>query len=560
MRIQHNIMAMNAYRNYNTNTSALSKNLEKLSSGYKINRAGDDAAGLAISEKMRAQITGLSAAQKNVKDGVSLVKTAEGAMQEIQDMLNRMDYLATQSANGTYDDPVDRLNLQKEVNQLRSEINRIADSANFNGINLLDGSLEDGAAAGGNPIDLNLTGVCARTDAVTQQAKTKFEVSLDGFSGTVADTATSSANITLNIGGVDVAVTLTFTANQTIDFGTATVSAASVVTINGTEFNVNTSTAGKLVFEAKEYPKTQQETQGDFNVTMNFGAIKKSDGSKINTQTQEVTPGLVKTTGEPATAQFELTKDIVNGGSVTIAGVSFTFDKETAYTGAVTPNATSIAVKDLLNADGELDTASLDEVANRLASYANANDTVKGHWTIGVSGNNITAQSKTSEKNDAYDLSTEDLVKAEFSATSGAMSGKALILQIGDTSDSFNQLRVSVGDMHVAAMGTDRMKIADIDISSQEGAKEAIDVIKSAINYVSGVRGDLGATQNRLEHTQKNLSVMAENITDAESTIRDTDIAEEMMSYTKNNILIQSAQAMLAQANAVPQGVLQLLG
>ena len=142
MRIQHNIMAMNAYRNYNNNTSALSKNLEKLSSGYKINRAGDDAAGLAISEKMRAQITGLNAAQKNVKDGISLVKTAEGAMQEIQDMLNRMDYLATQSANGTYDNEVDRANLQKEVDALKTEINRIADSANFNGIKLLDGSLD----------------------------------------------------------------------------------------------------------------------------------------------------------------------------------------------------------------------------------------------------------------------------------------------------------------------------------------------------------------------------------------------------------------------------------
>ena len=145
MRIQHNIMAMNAYRNYTNNTSALSKNLEKLSSGYKINRAGDDAAGLAISEKMRAQITGLDAAQKNVKDGISLVKTAEGAMQEVQDMLNRMVYLANQSANGTYDNDVDRANLQKEVDSLRSEIDRIADSANFNGIQLLDGSLSDGS-------------------------------------------------------------------------------------------------------------------------------------------------------------------------------------------------------------------------------------------------------------------------------------------------------------------------------------------------------------------------------------------------------------------------------
>ena len=141
MRIQHNIMAMNAYRNYTNNTSALSKNLEKLSSGYKINRAGDDAAGLAISEKMRAQITGLDKAQDNAKDGISLVQTAEGALTEVHDMLNRMYELAEQSANGTYEDATDRNQLQKEVDQLKSEIDRIADSANFNGIKLLDGSM-----------------------------------------------------------------------------------------------------------------------------------------------------------------------------------------------------------------------------------------------------------------------------------------------------------------------------------------------------------------------------------------------------------------------------------
>ena len=141
MRVQHNIMAMSAYRNYTNNVSAMKKNLERLSSGYKINRAGDDAAGLAISEKMRAQITGLETAQKNAKDGISLVQTAEGALTEVHDMLNRMVELATQSANGTYDNTTDRYQLQKEVNQLLDEINRIADSSNFNGIKLLDGSL-----------------------------------------------------------------------------------------------------------------------------------------------------------------------------------------------------------------------------------------------------------------------------------------------------------------------------------------------------------------------------------------------------------------------------------
>ena len=142
MRIQHNIMAMSAYRNYTNNVSAMKKNLEKLSSGYKINRAGDDAAGLAISEKMRAQITGLETAQKNAKDGISLVQTAEGALTEVHDMLNRMVELATQSANGTYDNQTDRAQMQKELDQLRAEINRIADSSNFNGIKLFDGSME----------------------------------------------------------------------------------------------------------------------------------------------------------------------------------------------------------------------------------------------------------------------------------------------------------------------------------------------------------------------------------------------------------------------------------
>ena len=150
---------------------------------------------------------------------------------------------------------------------------------------------------------------------------------------------------------------------------------------------------------------------------------------------------------------------------------------------------------------------------------------------------------------------TKDKLAAVFSMSYTTSAQSGLTLQIGDTSDNFNQMTVSIGDMHTGAM-----KIAGIDISNQKGAQEAIQTIKDAINYVSGIRGDLGAVQNRLEHTQNNLSVMAENIQDAESTIRDTDVAEEMMGYVKNNILVQSAQAMLAQANQLPQGVLQLLG
>lgn len=407
MRIQHNIMAMNAYRNYNNNTSALSKNLEKLSSGYKINRAGDDAAGLAISEKMRAQITGLKAASKNVKDGVSLVKTAEGALQEVHDMLNRMDSLATQSANGTYDNEVDRLNLQKEVNALSSEIDRIADSSNFNGTKLLDGTL------GG----YKNTGTKTKVDGVHD---------------------------------------------------------ADCVTVTG----------GKL---AADDAITLKQATANGAVTL----------EKVKVGGVEVEFANLGDKGLKATVTQPKDKD----GKATIAGT---------WTVKI-------------------------EVADKTKATADIANAV---------GDGLTVTYKALGKPGA-----DETIKFETDGT-----GDGLELQIGDTADSFNKLKVNVKDMHAKGLGIDT-----VDISDQSGATAAIQKIKDAINTVSSTRGDLGAVQNRLEHTQNNLSVMTENIQDAESTIRDTDVADEMMAYTKNNILIQSAQAMLAQANQVPQGVLQLL-
>ena len=393
MRIQHNIMAMNAYRNYSNNASSLSKNLEKLSSGYKINRAGDDAAGLAISEKMRSQITGLDKAQDNAKDGISLVKTAEGALTEVHDMLNRMYSLAEQSANGTYDG-TDRTQLQKEVKALKNEIDRIADSSNFNGTELLKGDLATG---------------------------TTF---------TVNDAGNSQGNKS--------AINLTITADGTQAMGTVTFAVA--------------SSTGKV-------------------------------GAKI-----------------------------AANGNVTI----------------------SVDKKDYTAAE-------IQELLSKATASAGAKaDVVDAIKSASVSGTGI--------KKYGTGSSVATTTQKE------TLPGKALKLQIGDTGEAFNQLSVSIKDCHVEALGLDKMSIAD-----QDGAKAALEQIKSAINYVSDVRGTLGATQNRLEHTINNLSVMQENIQDAESTIRDTDVADEMMAYTKNNILVQSAQAMLAQANQVPQGVLQLL-
>ena len=402
MRIQHNIMAMNAYRNYTNNTSALSKNLEKLSSGYKINRAGDDAAGLAISEKMRAQITGLDKAQDNAKDGISLVQTAEGALTEVHDMLNRMYELAEQSANGTFEDGTDRKQLQKEVNQLKDEIDRIADSANFNGIKLLDGSM--------------------------------------------------SANATTKINNA----------------GTGTTAAVDVSIVADTVFN--------------------------------------ADGTELNLKFKLAAVSTNKTDGANVSADGTVTISLKKGTQYSAEDIQALLAKAKGIKAGIN--------EDILQAA--------------------QNATVTGTGVAGKTGAWTTLAAST--------------------AAAQANKGKPLTLQIGDTSDNFNQLKVGIKDCHVAALGLTDMKIGD-----QTSAAAALDKIKSAINYVSDVRGTLGATQNRLDHTINNLSVMQENIQDAESTIRDTDVADEMMAYTKNNILIQSAQAMLAQANQVPQGVLQLL-
>jgi flagellin len=351
----------------------------------------------------------LDQAQSNVKDGISLVKTGEGALQEVQDMLNRMVTLATQSANGTYDDTTDRVNLQKEVTALKDEIDRIADSSNFNGINLLDG---------------------------TQACDIKASVNAWG-------TASASALASLQL-----------------DFGSA----------QGKDLIGGKVTIGKT--------------------TINFKAA----------------------TGT-ATAQ-----SVNYADGVLYVGVSAA---ASAIVKAIASNLPSSTI-DAEDVDG-----------NQLVLKATASDTkIILHATSGTyKGKELDA-----------------LTIPELKVTAG------LNLQIGDTSKIYNKMNVGINDMHCKSLYID-----DIDISDQDAASSAVNRIKNAINMVSSTRGDLGAIQNRLEHTENNLSVMAENIQDAESTIRDTDVAEEMMSYTKNNILVQSAQAMLAQANSVPQGVLQLL-
>ncbi len=633
MRIQHNIMAMNAYRNYTNNVSAMKANLEKLSSGYKINRAGDDAAGLAISEKMRAQITGLETAQKNAKDGISLVQTAEGALTEVHDMLNRMVELATMSANGTYDNETDRAQLQKEMDQLNSEINRIADSANFNGIKLLDGSLEGdttkyttltsgkkflqiadydpdqtGAITPGSTLGNIGNSTFVHADAQSPSL-TKFTLNLSGleFKGSTAD-----ATVTIQLKGGGSGNTTSVAMAIGITVGTTGLDSSEIaqavynkladsdyqVSVGGVSYNVKLD-GSSLTFEMdadKANSITNAESfTGNFTFAADVGTTGVTTASGVNTVAGTT---LIEEGKLASSVKLAGTVTMISGTDADAGNSNLQFENirdgmgiklgDETYVLALTDKTKNakygegykvIDLTDLVDPDAVppklLDTAigadkkqTLSEVAARITQAAKDNEM----WTVGATAVNdgntgatylqLAVLEKTTYEGGA-DLTTVKQIQKQISifdnvsvredVTKG--KGKPLTLQIGDTSEAFNQLRVSIGDIHTAALGIDK-----IYVGSQDGAAAAIDTIKNAINTVSSIRGTLGATQNRLEHTQNNLSVMAENIQDAESTIRDTDIAEEMMAYTKNNILVQSAQAMLAQANQIPQGVLQLLG
>ena len=490
MRIQHNIAALNSYRNLTGNNSAVSKNLEKLSSGYRINRAGDDAAGLAISEKMRAQITGLNTAQKNAQDGVSLVQTAEGALTEVHSMLNRMVELADQSANGTYDNPVDRANLQKEISSLKDEIDRIADSTNFNGINLLDGSL--------STAKLDVKSASIAGNAITPTVNPATGTA----SAFVAKAGTDGKNQTLTVEYADESgalheVEVEYTSNADVGKNDKAILGALQKSKLASVFDIKSDNTGNFTLTSKVVGENGAKLTAISTTDNAADAVKVGTVTKGKNETVTLTDGAKNT--------------IAAGDAIVLNGKTYEFVANTSSK-PKTEGATAIVV----GADTD-------------ASIANLNTALEN---AGVKA-------------------TKEGTNLVLSATK---DGAALTLQIGDTSEDFNQMNVSVGDMHTAALG-----IADIDLSTQAGAKAAVGKIKSAINSVSSTRGDLGAIQNRLEHTINNLSVSAENMTAAESRIRDVDMANEMMAYTKNNILVQSSQAMLAQANQLPQGVLQLL-
>ena len=567
MRIQHNIAALNSYRQLTNNNSAVGKNLEKLSSGYRINRAGDDAAGLAISEKMRAQITGLETAQKNANDGISLVQTAEGALTEVHSMLNRMIELADQSANGTYDNDVDRANLQKEVKSLQEEIDRISEGTNYNGINLLDGSLSGGATStkGSTMIGRNIS-------EFTAAKATGGSV----FGSTGSLDLSTSLNVSTDTFDVD---------GQTVSIDWGKGDAKKIYDQLNTNTASMTNDALKGIAEdLTELFNDQMKEQGvsgEVKVTFNETSGKFSIESKNEGASSSV--GWTGTSLSAASASTSLGTTLfsteVGTGGITEATKKIGTAIATDSTFTMTINGTTVVATVATGIDKDSTLASVAAtVQTAVQSAVDAYNTAKGY--SGTDKGLLTAADFTVEadKSGGLKVTYKGDKEVSFSfgeSDAGSEDGKlgktatilglngssssvggsgGLTLQIGDTAEDFNQLTVSVGDMSSSALG-----IGGIDISTQAGAKAAVDKIRTAINSVSSTRGDLGAIQNRLEHTINNLGVTTENMTAAESRIRDVDMAKEMMTYTKNNILVQASQAMLAQANQLPQGVLQLL-
>jgi len=573
MRIQHNIPAMNAYRNYNNNTKALQGNLQKLSSGYKINKAGDDAAGLAISEKMRAQITGLEVAQKNAKDGISLVQTAEGALTEVHTMLNRMYSLAEQSANGTYQNEVDRDQLQKEVQSLSEEIDRISKATNFNGQKLLDGTL-----AGSGSSSSGSSGAITTSLSTTTVEATKAKY-VTGAITTATNLDTKATTVTLAFAdenGNDKVVEFSFTSGAHSNGTTADAGKGIYLDVNGQkEWVGDVGTAhgiGATEWSSiltKAFDKVAPELKNDFTIS------------------SDATNGALTLTAKEAGTGTMALKTCVTNVNATAANIAVTETKGVDAFDAI--NLKDIATnnqwdgtaanleKSIFEVDGKkfviyANGVTLDDEKNALLAEAgvgnnavkydtSVQNTLKGVVTainqatgLAVEQGNINSTTGAWTKANAAVTDTYIALKSN-TAQVGSKGSGGLTLQIGDTADDYNKMTVSIKNCNSASIG-----IGSVDISKQEGASTAMTAIKDAINYISDVRGTLGSLQNRLDHTINNLSVQQENIQDAEATIRDVDVANEMMAYTKNNILVQSAQAMLAQANQLPQGVLQLLG
>ena len=476
MVVQHNMQAANANRMLNITSGAQSKSTEKLSSGYRINRAADDAAGLSISEKMRKQIRGLDKASSNAQDGVSSVQTAEGALTEVHSMLQRMNELATQAANGT-NSTTDRSAIQDEMDQLTTEIDRVAETTKFNETYLLKG--DNG------------------TKTINMKAHDA------GLKGTLTDNGDGTATFVMDELKVGDSVSIggkNYTIGATADDATTTFN--DKVKKNGDKLTIN----GKSIEIVENYNSGQGATTDE----------KKADLQSKGQYTLDDAKALI---GEGTTIKF------ADGTSLK-------------------------AMKGATDGIDDNDTS----VITAKKAYTLAQDELLKANQIGDTNNDAKVG-----KDDAfasYTLTDASNTFKIHTGTSNVAEKLSFSLHVGSDADMTNKITVGIETMNSSYLGIKGLNVND---DSGIAGTYAIDAISDALQKVSDQRSSLGAVQNRLEHTIDNLDNVVENTTSAESRIRDTDMAKEMVNYSKNNILAQAGQSMLAQANQSNQGVLSLL-
>ncbi len=518
MVVQHNMSAMNANRMLSGVASAQSKSTEKLSSGYRINRAADDAAGLSISEKMRSQIRGLNQASTNAQDGISLIQTAEGALNEQHSILQRMRELSVQASNGTETNE-DREAVQNEIEQLQSELTRISDTTEFNTMKLLDGSqsgskvqvsVSKSAAAGATTKNAEVQQVNTSANAVAELTKGNSIT----YSVTVLDknnnTSTASVTITNNNQKLTDQDGNELGSAAGADKATEAETAAAIAkalsnTSLGDKFDIAADGNKKITLTTKD----ASDAANSVLISVDGAAGELADPDPAGSEAY--------TTINAAIGSYDGTGNIEDK-IFTVNGEKFAYVDDPAKLGDDYKDVNYVKVK---------------TAGNVIADDA------------------IAMAALISSKTGINAKATNATVDLKPSATA---TGKGIELQIG--ANEGQTMNFTLDDMSADALG---VAGNSVDLSTQESAQKATTAIDAAIKKVSASRGKMGAVQNRLEHTINNLDTAAENMQTAESRIRDTDMAEEMVNYSKNNILAQAGQSMLAQANQANQGVLTLL-
>ncbi len=491
MVVRHNLMAMNAGRMLKNIQGALTASTEKLSSGYAINRAADNAAGLAISEKMRKQIRGLTQASANAEDGISAVQTAEGALTEVHEMLQRLNELAVQAANGTNSED-DRSYIQDEVDQITQEIDRVSETTKFNETYLLKGNTlgvkgysfryAKGNAAQKASVSFDADGATGATLTISfENPDTKDKISVSDQNNLAKALRDQGATVS--------AKTVTSTDPAT---GATTASKEYVFELNGSDAKANYKV---ITTDAKAGTFEIQDLDGNKIATVKAGVIGAGESAVMTAKTAAA-----------AKSENEVYAFYDKDGNA-ISENSLGRYLAVSSTGTVIGRADAPAVYDALGNEISLKT---DVVDNKLVAGTK----------------NMTAALKMS-------------------------------FHVGADGTDNNKININIDAMTAKSLGVNGLKVSGEDGSN---ATDAIDTISAAIKKVSTQRSALGAVQNRLEHTIKNLDNIVENTTSAESAIRDTDMANEMVKYSNNNILSQAGQSMLAQANQSNQGVLSILG